>query len=142
MAAKKSSAQKPHARSKKKQGNGAGWGGPAKGAGKKTSRYVFGKAGPGRGHFSIAGEQRMERESRQAQEMRELLYGFATDDEREDAIRLQAANKLLDRIEGLPVQKIVQQEQDALSRMSDEELAAYEAEQEARIASHEALSKP
>lgn len=145
MAAKKSSTRKTSGarkkNSRKKTGNGGGWGGPARGAHPPTPTYKFGEAGPGRGHFTIAGEQRAERESRMAQEMRELLYGFATDDGREDNIRIQASTKLLDRIEGLPVQKIVNSSTDPLSRMSDDELARYEAEQEQRIAEHEA-SKP
>jgi hypothetical protein len=122
---------------RKTPATGLGWGGPAKGAGNGKPRYVFGKPGPGRGHFSIAGENRMEREARIAEEMRELLYGFATDDGRQDLIRLQASDKLLNRIEGLPVQKVVQQQQDALSRMTDEELEAYAEQQRARIASYD-----
>jgi hypothetical protein len=140
MAEKKGGSKKTsgaRASGKKKSG---GWGGPAKGAHPAKPAYKFGKPGPGRGHFSIAGENRLERESRMAEEMRELLYGFATDDGREDTIRLQASGKLLDRIEGLPVQKIVQGSSDPLSRMTDEQLAQYEAEQEARIAAHKKLT--
>ena len=123
-------------RARKKQG---GWGGPAKGAHPPKPRYEFKGAGPGRGHFSIAGESRLEREARIAEEMRELLYGFAADDEREDNIRLQASTKLLDRIEGLPVQKLVTQQADALSRMTDQQLEAAAEETRKRLATHESI---
>ena len=124
----------------RKSGNGEGWGGPARGAHEAKPAYQFERTpGPGRGHFTIAGEQRHEREARIAEEMRELLYGFATDNEREDNIRLQASTKLMDRIEGLPVQKLVTQQADALTRMTDEQLSDAAAETERRLATLETL---
>lgn len=89
-------------------GKGMGWGGPAKGKSVATAAPSFtGDApGPGRGNFSIAGEDRAAREERHAEEMRQIYYDFATDDVREDNIRLSAATHLLDRIEGKPAQKV------------------------------------
>ena len=127
----------------RKSGNGEGWGGPARGAHEAKPAYQFERTpGPGRGHFTIAGEQRHEREARIAEEMRELLYGFATDDERADAIRLQASTKLSDRIEGLPVQKLVTQQADVLSRMTDQELEQAAAETRRRLAAADAAKEP
>lgn len=124
------------------QKSGAGYGGPAKGAGNGKPGYKFGKAGPGRGKFTIAGENRMERDARIAEEMRELLYGFATDDGRTDLIRLTASTKLSDRIEGLPVQKVVTQQASVLSRMTEQELKQAEAETARRIAVADAAKNP
>ena len=105
--------------------NGPGWGGPAKGTSRKSQPPVL-EAGPGRGHFSIAGEARRERKERLAEEMCELYYTFAHDPKKPDMVRLSAATHLLNRIDGLPVAKIVTAEADDLSGMTDEELAAEE----------------
>ena len=107
-------------------GGNAGWGGPPKGAGrggparhpqkefKKSGEPNVGAAlvpdfdgaqpGPGRGHFSVAGEDRRARDERHAEEMREVQYKLAHGAAREET-RLAAANALQNRIEGAPVQR-------------------------------------
>jgi hypothetical protein len=84
-----------------RKGNGAGWGGPRKGSGDGNSRNEFESAGPGRGKFSIEGEDRATRRARHAEEMCEVLYIVAHNAE-QPGLRIQAADKLLDRIEGRP----------------------------------------
>ena len=107
----------------RKRGNGAGWGGPAKGAHPAKPAHSFdGKPGPGRGHYSIDGEGRLERQARHAEEMRQILYGLATAPTAEDNIRMQSSEKLLNRLEGLPVQKVITAETDPLSMMNDDQL--------------------
>ena len=60
-------------------------------------------AGPGRGRFSIEGEARQDREERHSEEMREVLYTIARDANAPEMVRLHAADKMLDRIEGRPI---------------------------------------
>lgn len=104
-----------------------GWGGPAKGKGAVKPAYVFdGKPGPGRGNFSIAGEERKEQKNRRV----ESLYGFlwdlvfepTKDSSLTAAVRATAADKLLNRLEGLPVQRVISSTTDDLSMMTDKEL--------------------
>lgn len=83
------------------KGNGAGWGGPAKGPGKKTDRPLL-RGGPGRGHVN---EDRLQRNERWKEEMLTLYHDFASDEEKADATRLSAATHLLNRLDGLPVAK-------------------------------------
>jgi hypothetical protein len=101
-----------------------GWGGPAKGTGKVIPAYRFKQAGPGRGNYSIAGEGRLERQARHAEEMRGLYYEFANNETLAVESRMTAATHLLNRTEGLPVQKIVSAETDPITLMSDAELEA------------------
>lgn len=105
-------------------GNGAGWGGPAKGPGNGSPRHKFTAPGPGRGRYSIEGEIRSARRERHAEEMLELYYALAHDPEESATIRLTAATHLLNRIDGLPVAKVVTAETDPYSMMSDEDLVA------------------
>ncbi len=99
-------------------GKGAGWGGPAKGEGHIAPRHEFDGPGPGRGHYSKEGEQRLERQARHAEEMKEILYGLAHEAGREET-RMNASEKLLNRIEGLPVQRVLNADVDPLSMMDD-----------------------
>lgn len=119
--------QKPQARARA-SANGTGWGGMARGAHPAKLRFRFPTPGPGRSRgYSVVGEARRDRDERIAEEMRELYYAFATDPEKPDSIRLSAADHLLDRIEGKPVAPVLTataSADDALSRMTDEELVA------------------
>lgn len=106
-----------------RHGNGgggkAGWGGPAKGPGNGNPRKSFDEntPRPGRGHFSIAGEARVDRESRHMEEMKEILYDAAHDAENETN-RLLAAEKLMNRIEGMPIHKVLSAATDPTSMMN------------------------
>jgi hypothetical protein len=53
--------------------------------------------------------------------MREKLFEKALTAERDEA-QIAAAEKYLNRLEGLPVQRVVSQMADPVSRMSDQEL--------------------
>jgi hypothetical protein len=109
-----------------RHGNGAGgpgWGGPAKGA-SSSRRKPLTKAGPGRGRYTVAGEQRHERRERWIEEMCELYYVFAHDPNEPAPTRSSAATHLLNRLDGLPVAKVVTAEADDLSQMTNEELGA------------------
>lgn len=118
-----------------------GWGGEAKGCGNGKKRHDFGgKAGPGRGHYSIEGEARVARHERHAEEMREILYEVAHTAE-QPSLQIQAADKLLNRIEGLPVAKVVTAETDPYSRMSEEEVAAEIERTRAKIEAFERLKR-
>ncbi len=80
--------------------NGAGWGGPAKGASTKGDRPLKTDAGPGRGHVN---EERLERNERWAEEMLQLYYAIATGKKRKPTVlQLAAATHRLNRLEGLP----------------------------------------
>lgn len=83
-------------------GQGPGWGGPAKGASKKGDRPLLKVAGPGRGHVN---EDRKARDERWREEMLQLYHGLATDDDTPANTRIQAATHLLNRLDGLPVAK-------------------------------------
>jgi hypothetical protein len=83
-------------------GQGPGWGGPAKGASKKKDRPLLKTAGPGRGHVN---EDRAARNERWREEMFGLYYGLASNAEKPDMTRIQAATHLLNRLDGLPVAK-------------------------------------
>lgn len=88
-----------------RKGNGAGWGGPAKGSSPHPhkNRPAFSDTpGPGRGNYSIPGEAKAQRNERHAEEMRELYYTFAHDIAKKDEVRMTAATHLLNRIEGMP----------------------------------------
>ena len=107
----------------RRKGNGAGWGGPAKGTHPPKPRHDFDKqAGPGRGHYSVEGEARLERQARHAEVMKQILFGVATSEVADDGVRVQAAEKMLNRLEGLPVQKVITAETDPVSMLSDDQL--------------------
>jgi hypothetical protein len=134
--------EKPRARTRKKSGNGEGWGGPARGAGNGSERKdLGGKPGPGRGNYSKAGEGRLERQARHAEEMRKLYYEFATDGDKEDMVRLKAATHLLDRSEGLPIQRTITASTDPVSLMTDDELEAERTKLERRKKAFDRVKK-
>jgi hypothetical protein len=81
---------------------GHGWGGPARGASRAKRHELQGQCGPGRGSFSREGEARAERRARHVAEMCEILYEIAHNADEPGSLRIQAADKLLDRIEGRP----------------------------------------
>lgn len=97
-------------------GNGEGWGGPANGA--STSRFQPGESGGG--HLP---ENRAKAASR-AEEMRDVLYGIATNKKAHAMVRVNAADKLLDRIEGKAPQTNINRNTNDLSSLSDAELDA------------------
>ena len=84
--------------------NGRGWGGVARGA-SVSRRHKLTGAGPGRGNFSVAGEAREQRNERIAEEMCELYYSIALDVRQPSMVRVHAAERLLNRIEGTPVKR-------------------------------------
>ena len=104
-------------------GKGDGWGGPKVGVGhggearmadpdkdrpdlppKVASFADEPKAGPGRGHFTLAGEERRARNERHAEEMREVQYDLAHNAKREET-KLAAASAYQNRLEGAPLQR-------------------------------------
>jgi hypothetical protein len=109
------------------EGVGEGWGGPPKGAGRPTPAFEFIEAGPGRGKFSEAGEARKEANYRRAESLMQLLWDIAfkgsNDPSHTVPTRVQAANHLLNRIQGMPVQMVASVTTDDLSMMTDAELA-------------------
>jgi hypothetical protein len=113
-------------------GNGAGWGGPAQGPGNGKERKLSGP-GPGRAQYSQAGEARLERQARHAELMKQVLFDLALDSEK-DEVRMNASAKLLDRIEGLPVQRILNAETDPISMMDKGQIDAEIAMTEAKAA--------
>jgi len=84
---------------------GVGWGGPARGASRATRHDLGDQPGPGRRNFSQEGEQRAERRARHADEMREILYEIAHNPNESAGLRIHAADKLLNRIEGTPIRR-------------------------------------
>lgn len=123
MAAKKEPAdKKAGAKKKKSQGKGPGWGGPRKGAGRVIPPYKFKAAGPGRGNYSIEGEGRLERQARHSERMRAIYFEFAENEELLPETRMVAATHLLNRTEGLPVQRVLNAETDPLEMLSNEQL--------------------
>ena len=110
--------KRPNNRAPTKFGSkGVGVGGPAKGAGAGD-----GWGGSARGDAAIAGpealipgqpeEKRLRSTMRErkaaevAEEMKDILYDLAYNAERQET-QLSAAGKLLDRIEGLSVQRVI-----------------------------------
>ena len=68
--------------------------------------------------------------------MRELYYEIAKNKENEPTVRLSAATHLLNRIEGLPVAKLVTANTD-VSGLSDKELSDELDRQRAKVAAFE-----
>lgn len=120
--------------------NGPGWGGPAKGT-SASKRHEFYSPGPGRGHYSQRGEARTERQARHAEEMHQILYEFAHDAKKADAIRISAATHLLNRIEGLPIAKVATAVTDPYSMMTDEQLDSERKSLQARVDAYERLKR-
>lgn len=151
MAAKKAGAKKKTSRAGTQPANRPkGWGGSKQGESKHTPRKALTFAGPGRGNYSKDGEGRLERQARHAEEMRQLYYDVAATKDVPIDTRLKAATHLLDRTEGLPVQKVITAESDPLTLMDDESLDQELARQRDianqferdRLADEAAASKP
>lgn len=105
-------------------GNGAGWGGPAKGASSKPKPMLPVGPGPGRGRYSIKGEERSARIARHAEEMRALLYRFANSSLVKPETRIAAATHLMNRNEGMPIAKVVTAVEDEFSNKTEAQLLA------------------
>lgn len=120
---------------KRRIGNGAGWGGPAKGAG--STRPALPLIGIDRDQPTPEAKSmgRKDADAR-ADEMRAVLYAIATDAEAHAMVRVHAADKLLDRLEGKAVATNVSVSASSIAALSDAELAAELArlEREARDA--------
>jgi hypothetical protein len=110
----------------KPRGNGAGYGGPAKGAGWGGS--AKGSHRPENGHEQppyLRGEARKARIAEKhaaREELYGVIYEIAVTSSNEFA-RLSASNALLDRIEGKPIQRNINVNQDDPRKLTDAELA-------------------
>ena len=124
------------------RGKGDGWGGPPKGAGRggearnsrpeknrpdvapKVPSFADApKAGPGRGHVSVSGEDRRARDAERSEIAQEKLFSLVTTANRQET-QLSAAVALLNRIDGMPIARNLNANVDDLSRLSDVELQA------------------
>lgn len=85
---------------KRKTTRPPGWGGPAKGAGKVIPGYVFDEAGPGRGHKSVEGEAKRQRNEQRTEALEQFYWDVARGEAHDEnlPIRLSAANMLLNRL--------------------------------------------
>lgn len=113
---------------------GAGWGGPAKGKGTGGPKLGVENLMPGdhgqprpTAEAVAAGKSRAER-------MRAILDEIASDPKAPPQARVAAADRLLDRIEGKPVQTNLNANVDDVSRLSDDDLHAELARQRAELA--------
>ena len=105
-------------------GAGDGWGGPAKGSSTAAPRSNVTSLIPGQPSKKRAiSAIRRHTAAEIAEELRGTILHIARHGEREET-RLAAACKLLDRIEGLPVARTINAEDDAVARMSEDELRA------------------
>jgi hypothetical protein len=107
--------------------SGPGWGGSAKGTGKpgkapKITTETASEMGQ-RAHTPEA-EAKRERRIASAEELKGVLTEIALDDGALPMARIQAADKLLDRIEGKPTQTLNANIRRNIAELSDEELAA------------------
>lgn len=108
-----------------RRGNGAGWGGPAKGAGHgKRPAFTPDTAPRGHGWVVTTGSE-VERKARDAERaalIRDHLYTLATTAERQEA-QITASVAFLNRVEGLPVSRGELDVRRPLSDLKDDELA-------------------
>lgn len=120
-----------------RRGKGAGWGGPAKGSGNGSERQAFGDETNAQGHSKatpISEGNRRALRSEQAESMKDLLVTIATDVGQPGAVRVAAADKFIDRIEGKAVQKQVVKLDINPDDMTDAEIiAAIRAEEDEQI---------
>ena len=118
--------KKPEDKVVRPKGNGAGkgdgWGGPAKGAGSKSPAQpsfaqgnTLHAANPRNGHPGTQTER--------AAELRDHLYHLALNAQREET-QVTAARAYLDRVEGTPIQRVVNHNADDIAALSDDALAA------------------
>jgi len=101
-------------------GSGDGWGGPARGAG-TTERFTSENQPD---HSSEAKLSYREKREKRAQEMEDVLYDIAIDDEQRSETRVQAAFRLHTIIEGQPVARTITAKVDDVRALSDAELRA------------------
>lgn len=99
------------------KGNGAGWGGPAKGA--STSRI---KPGDPDGIRTMNRGKEVQAERRE--KVLRMYEEIVDDPEQPVMARITAGDKLLDRIDGKPMQTNLNLNRDDVSRLSDAELEA------------------
>ena len=93
---------------------------PPKGAGAGPEALI-----PGNGPEKRAmGEAARLNQEIAAEEARQLMYKIMHDGAAGPATQLQAADKLLNRIEGAPIQRNINASLDDIQRMKDDELAA------------------
>jgi len=125
-----------------RHGNGAGWGGPKKGAGKggEAKAFTAESLAPHlrtpalgaenrfsslprdeRGHVVLS-DKRAQAEAR-AEQLKDKLYDLALNAQRE-ADQKAAAEAWLNRHEGMPVARNINANVDDISKMSDEALRA------------------
>lgn len=94
---------------------GAGYGGPASGAGKDLSDPET--------HVALTPERIADKNATRAR-LRAMYERFADDETLNPVIRMMAADKLLDRLEGKPANLNVNLDGDDLDRLSDDDLRA------------------
>jgi hypothetical protein len=100
-------------------GNGAGWGGPAKGA--STSRI---RKGDPDGIQAMSNDPDIKaRNAKRNAELKDHLYDLALHAEKQET-QLAAANAWLNRDEGQPVARSINATVDDLSKLTDAELDA------------------
>ena len=114
----------PKKKGNRRPANGAGWGGPAKGA--STSKPFTGPDHPDHFPSMPAAARKAKLDDKAAAAERALvIYESIMENEEEMASnRISAANALLNRIEGMPVARSITGTMDDLERMSDADLIA------------------
>lgn len=111
-----------------KGSGGAGWGGPAKGAGSKRA-----KAPAIRTPKNNRGKKYDLTASEKAAQVKEMLFSLATNKRQEGMTRIRAGEAWLNRHEGMPVARNVNINVDDISQLSDEALEQRRKELEAEI---------
>ncbi len=96
-----------------RRGNGAGWGGPAKGAGNQD-------AGPGRPDAETAPAIQAAKAER-LEAVKAKIFDLAMNADRQET-QLQAAVAFLNREEGTPIARSITVQTDDLASLSDAEL--------------------
>ena len=111
-------------------GQGAAWGGPAKGAAvERKERQNFQQ---GNTMGSLPPNLRAEERRRRSAEMEDVIYRLAMDAEREET-RLAAARALKAEYDGSPIARTVTYNANELSDLDDGALEARRAELEGRL---------
>lgn len=115
--------------------SGPGWGGPAKGdPGPRIDAGAYGDSV----RAMIKNPEIRARNEARAEELREFYYQTAKNEAEPTLVRMAAADKYLDRVEGKPIARSVTTTVDDVSELSDIELAAEIARLEREIAQSEA----
>lgn len=121
----------PSKRGNARRGMGAGWGGPAKGAG------IGGETRPqfAEGNTAAVNRSDPNPDKRiEAEVLRAHMYRLATQAERQET-QVAAAREWFNRVEGLPVARTITVATDDISQLDDDALARRQAELEARLRS-------